>query len=69
MTSRLLKSGSCSVSARDEAAATVIERETWLLLAGRLHQIKRERQRLEDEADDSVKLVFDSHDQARVVAK
>ncbi len=50
-------------------AATVIERETWLLLADLLHQIKRERQRLEDEADDSVRLVFDSHDQALVVAK
>lgn len=47
----------------------MIDHDTWVTLSRRLDQIQLERRRLEDEADDSVKLVFDSDDQARVVPR
>ncbi len=47
----------------------MIDRDTWLILAGNLDRVRREQQRLKDEADDTVKLVFDKNDQAHVVPK
>ncbi len=42
----------------------MIDRETWLILAKRLEQIRKAREELEQP---EVKLVFDAHDQAKVV--
>ncbi len=47
----------------------MIDHDTWVILSRRLDQIQLERQRLLDEADDSVELAFDKHDQARVVPR
>lgn len=47
----------------------MIDRETWLLLAERHAEIALERLRREAELDNSVRLIFDSDDQARIGAK
>lgn len=45
----------------------MIDRETWLILARRLEEIRWHREALEAESE-KITLVFDSHDQAKVVS-
>ena len=50
----------------------MIDRETWLLLAERLEQtrvIQFNEQQARDFYDECVELVFDEHDQARIVTR